>query len=101
MQNDIILSQHQSATSEFRATVFRATALVQGIVNTVSAPLKWLRGYYSSVCEKQLTMSQTLLLLNTQVAFVATILPADMPLLLRIACCGWFATSVMKCKKRI
>jgi|GEM_PF-1491867 len=71
------------------------------VLDLVKAPVVWLRAYYSSVCGKELTMGQTALLINTQAAFLVTALPADMPIIARLACCVWLVGSLRECKRKI
>ena len=68
---------------------------------TLLAPMEWLRKYYSAILEKEVSMKQTFLLIETQIAFAASIIPADINLLLRAGFIGWFAYSLMKCKHRL
>jgi hypothetical protein len=70
-------------------------------LNGVKMPIEWLRKYYSVVCEKELTFGQTMLLINAQVAFIATVFPANMPIVARIACCAWLVYSLKTCKNEI
>ena len=70
-------------------------------LNGVKIPIEWLRKYYSVVCEKELTLRQTMLLINAQFAFLATAFPANMPIVARIACCAWLFYSLKKCNNEI
>lgn len=70
-------------------------------LNGVKMPIEWLRKYYSVVCEKELTFGQTMLLINAQVAFIATAFLENMPIVARIACCAWLVYSMKKCKNEI
>ena len=70
-------------------------------VGKAKAPVRWLCDYYSAVCGRPLTMGQTVLLLNTQAAFLAAALPAEMPLAARLACCVWLIMSLRECKRKI
>ncbi len=63
------------------------------------APLEWLRTYYSKVCEKELTMRQTLELVSTQLAFIATVFPADATWTARIGCGLWLTVALLRCRK--
>lgn len=65
----------------------------------VKAPIAALAKYYSHVLEREISIRQTLLLLNAQAAFVFAAFPADGPFALRALCCGWFAYAVLKCKQ--
>lgn len=62
-------------------------------------PLLWLSAYYSSVLERKVSLRQTLLLVNAQMAFFFTVFPVAGPLLLRLLCCAWLLHAVLKCKQ--
>ena len=62
-------------------------------------PVEWLRKYYSAIIEKEISTKQTLLLLEAQLAFVLSMWPADINILMRTAFLGWFGYSLWKCKK--
>ena len=112
MNKNLILSSHL-ANEEYRT--FEPSAdiklwlnvidnLTQGLhkaIGSIRKPLKWLRKYYSTVLEKEVSMKQTALLLETQFAFVMGIFPADMHLLLRMACLTWFAFCLKRCQKSL
>lgn len=70
-------------------------------LNGVKIPIEWLRKYYSVVCEKELTLRQTMLLINAQFAFLATVFPTNMPIVARVACCAWLVYSLKTCKNEI
>lgn len=82
-------------------TRFGLAQSLQVLARAVKAPMEWLRAYYSSVCGKSLTMSQTLLLVNTQMAFVVSAFPVGMPLAARLAGCVWLVASLRKCRESI
>lgn len=79
------------------------TDYVKNCLDTMSLiarlPLEWLGNYYSKILEHKVSHEQTMLLLKTQVAFVLSILPANIPFLLRIVFLVMFACFLLKCKK--
>lgn len=80
------------------------SSLAQKLSKTADAikqPIEWLRKYYSIILEKEISMKQTALLLETQLAFAMAIMPADMHLLLRAASLGWFCLCLKRCKKSL
>lgn len=93
----------QSQTSDLRTILqnIQGSTILQDAANVVKAPVEWLRSYYSSVCGKTLTMAQTLLLVNTQLAFLFTAMPASMPIVARLAGLAWLILSLKKCKDSI
>ena len=52
----------------------------------VCRPIEWLCSYYSDVLERKLTMRQTWLLINAQLAFGAAFFPVEAPWVVRIGC---------------
>lgn len=70
-------------------------------VKAIKQPIEWLRKYYSVVLEKDISMKQTRILLETQLAFVLAIFPADIHLLLRVGSLVWFCNCLYKCKKAL
>lgn len=70
-------------------------------VKAIKQPIEWLRKYYSVVLEKEISMKQTRILLETQLAFVLSIFPADIHLLLRVGSLVWFCNCLYKCKKAL
>ena len=99
-KNMVFTASNQTVNSMQRSgnTVIMAA---NKALNGVKMPIEWLRKYYSAVCEKELTFSQTLLLINAQMAFIAAAFPASMPVVGRIACCVWLVFSLKKCEKEI
>lgn len=69
--------------------------------NAIKQPIEWLRKYYSIILEKEISMKQTALLLETQFAFLMMVFPADIHLLLRAASIGWFSLCLKRCKKSL
>lgn len=55
----------------------------------VCRPIEWLCSYYSNVLERKLTMRQTWLLINAQLAFGAAFFPVEAPwVVASVAWCG-------------
>ena len=67
----------------------------------VSKPLCLLASYYSAVLDREISMRQTLLLLNAQLAFVFVVMPSDASLIGRAICCAWFLKAVLACRKAL
>lgn len=109
MENNIAFQSQQADICSLLHNAFNAgllrnitnSAFLRDLAGTVKKPVEWLRGYYSSVCGKSLTMAQTLLLVNTQFAFLFTALPTVMPVVARLAGMVWLLASLWKCKKSI
>lgn len=82
-------------------TISSLTQKLSKTADAIKQPIEWLRKYYSIILEKEISMKQTALLLETQFAFAMAIMPADMHLLLRAASLGWFCLCLKKCKKSL
>ena len=67
----------------------------------VCRPIEWLCSYYSDVLERKLTMRQTWLLINAQLAFGAAFFPVEAPWVVRIGCLAWVISALLKCKREI
>lgn len=65
----------------------------------VCRPIEWLCSYYSNVLERKLTMRQTWLLINAQLAFGAAFFPVEAPWVVRICCLAWVVSALLKCKR--
>lgn len=65
----------------------------------VCRPIEWLCSYYSNVLERKLTMHQTWLLINAQLAFGAALFPMEAPWVVRIGCLVWVVSALQKCKR--
>ena len=67
----------------------------------VCRPIELLCSYYSNVLERKLTMRQTWLLINAQLAFGAAFFPMEAPWVVRIGCLAWVVSALLKCKREI
>ena len=67
----------------------------------ICRPIDWLCSYYSDVLERKLTMRQTWLLINAQLAFGAAFFPVEAPWVVRIGCLVWVVSALLKCKREI
>lgn len=67
----------------------------------VCRPIEWLCCYYSDVLDRKLTMRQTWLLINAQLAFGAAFFPVEAPWVVRIGCLVWVVSALLKCKREI
>ena len=65
----------------------------------VCRPIEWLCSYYSNVLDRKLTMRQTWLLVNAQLAFGAAFFPVEAPWGVRIGCLVWVVSALLKCKR--
>lgn len=67
----------------------------------VCRPIEWLCSYYSDVLDRKLTMRQTWLLINAQLAFGAAFFPVEAPWVVRIGCLVWVVSALLKCKREL
>ena len=67
----------------------------------VCRPIEWLCSYYSDVLDRKLTMRQTWLLINAQLAFGAAFFPVEAPWVVRIGSLVWVVSALLKCKREI
>ena len=67
----------------------------------ICRPIEWLCSYYSDVLNRKLTMHQTWLLINAQLAFGAAFFPVEAPWVVRIGCLVWVVSALLKCKREI
>lgn len=67
----------------------------------ICRPIEWLCSYYSDVLDRKLTMRQTWLLINAQLAFGAAFFPVESPWVVRIGCLVWVVSALLKCKREI
>lgn len=67
----------------------------------VCRPIEWLCSYYSNVLDRKLTMRQTWLLINAQLAFGAAFFPVEAPWVVRIGCLVWVVSALQKCKREL
>ena len=65
----------------------------------VCRPIEWLCSYYSNALDRKLTMRQTWLLINAQLAFGAAFFPVEAPWVVRIGCLVWVVSALLKCKR--
>ena len=65
----------------------------------ICRPIEWLCSYYSDVLDRKLTMRQTWLLVNAQLAFGAAFFPVEAPWGVRIGCLVWVVSALLKCKR--
>jgi len=90
MNNEMTFNLHQMAGN-------RAQEMMKKCVEKMSTPLRWLRGYYSDMTGRRLTMRQTWSLIEAQTAFFLGIMPADYALAVRVVLLGWSIVAIRKC----
>lgn len=96
MEKNITLQQ--SDIRVINAKQIQTSALLDGMKKAATAPVEWLRQYYSGVLEREVTMGQTLRYLHAQFAFLMCVFPTYDSLLVHIGVCAWMLWAVLKCR---
>ena len=71
-----------------------ALGIAKRVMAYASAPVEWLRRYYSSVLERDVTTAQTLRYLHAQAAFALAVFPSYDSLLMHAAAVAWLVAAV-------
>ena len=93
MEKQMTLEANALTTKGFATQVKRAAY-------RLAAPQRWLRKYYSYVLGHNVGKAQARMMTEAQLAFFAVTLPADYPLMLRMAVCAWFVVTVRKVRTK-
>lgn len=101
MEKNMVFTASNQTVDSMQRSANSVMTITNKVVSGAKAPIEWLRNYYSTVCEKELTFRQTMLLINAQFAFLVTAFPTNIPIIVRIACCAWLVYSLKTCKKEI
>ncbi len=80
-------------------TLKKVADMKKKAINMLNTPLKIMGDYYSHVLERPISIMQTKVITETQIAFLATILPLDYNLALRSLACAWLIITLKKCKR--
>lgn len=94
--------KEESLNSEMKEASLNSYAKkvnLNSCMKKVCRPIEWLCSYYSDVLERKLTMHQTWLLINAQLAFGAAFFPVEAPWVVRIGCLVWVVSALLKCKR--
>jgi len=79
-------------------TAKKASEVFKRVCNMLETPLRMMRRYYSYVLGREVGNIEAKVITEAQLAFFATVMPADMPLMIRISACVWFVLAVRKCR---
>lgn len=94
--------KEESLNSEMKEASLNSYAKkvnLNSCMKKVCRPIEWLCSYYSDVLDRKLTMRQTWLLVNAQLAFGAAFFPVEAPWVVRIGCLVWVVSALLKCKR--
>lgn len=76
----------------------KASTLIRKAAGRLNAPVQIMGRYYAHVLEREISLRQAKALTEAQLAFFATVMPADFSVMLRAAACAWFVMSIRKCR---
>lgn len=96
--------KEESLNSEMKEASLNSYAKkvsLNSCMKKVCRPIEWLCSYYSDVLDRKLTMRQTWLLINAQLAFGAAFFPVEAPWVVRIGSLVWVVSALLKCKREI
>ncbi len=91
MNNEMILNSRET----------RLYTVVNLLSAAVRRPLDWLTLYYIRALARPVSRRQTLVLVNAQLAFLATVLPAECPVVVRLLALAWLVSAVLKCREEL
>lgn len=89
MEKNILLSESMPS----------ARISYQHVIGKLLTPIEFLRRYYAKVMEREVSLRQTLLLLNAQLAFALTVFSIEAPFAMRVVCCLWLLNALWKCRQ--
>ena len=94
MEKQLIMTTNVGASK-------RMVMMMKRLSETLVMPMNCLRRYYAIVLEREITMKQAWVMTEAQLAFFATVLPADYHIVLRIAACLWFVATLKRCRSLV
>lgn len=94
-------SQQTNSQTVSETVAMAASIIAKKMTSKWNNAAEWLRNYYSGLLEQPLTLHQTGLLVQAQVAFMTAALPISAPALFRLAATVWLVAVLLKCKKEI
>lgn len=95
MEKNITLQQNDIRVLDTK--LMQSTSILNVIKKAATNPIEWLRQYYSSVLEREVTTSQTLQYLHAQLAFVMGVFPAYDSLLVHLGVGAWALWAILRC----
>ena len=93
MEKQLILTTNVGAS--------KSMMMMKRLSETLVMPMNCLRRYYAFVLEREITMKQAWVMTEAQLAFFATVLPADYHIVLRIAACLWLVATLKRCRSLV
>lgn len=74
----------------------RCTDVIKKVGTRLSLPQEWLRKYYSYVLNEDVSRTRAKAMTEAQMAFFATVMPMDYPVIIRLVACVWFVMALRK-----
>ena len=87
----MIMTAHTSAGK-------RMVMVMKRLNEALAMPMELLRRYYAYVLEREISLKQAKVMTEAQLAFFATVLPADYHFALRFVACMWLLATLKKCR---
>lgn len=91
------ISLQQSNIRVFNTKLMQPASIVNVIKKAATNPIEWLRQYYSSVLEREVTTGQTLRYVHAQLAFLMGVFPTYDSLLMHLGVCAWALWAILRC----
>lgn len=95
MEKNITLQQNDIRVLDTK--LMQPASILDTIKKAATNPIEWLRQYYSSVLEREVTTGQTLRYVHAQLAFLAGVFPAYDSLLVHLGVCAWALWAILRC----
>lgn len=95
MEKNITLQQNNIRV--FNTKLMQPASILNVIKKAATNPIEWLRQYYSSVLEREVTTGQTLRYVHAQLAFLMGVFPTYDSLLVHLGVCAWALWAILSC----
>ena len=95
MEKNITLQQNNIRV--FNTKLMQPASILNVIKKAATNPIEWLRQYYSSVLEREVTTGQTLRYLHAQLAFLMGVFPTYDSQLVHLGVCAWALWAILRC----
>lgn len=97
MEKNITLQQNDIRV--FNTKAVQPKQILSVIKKAATNPIEWLRQYYSSVLEREVSMRQTLRYVHAQLAFFMGVFPTYDSLLVHAAVGVWALWALLRCRE--
>lgn len=97
MEKNIALQQNDIRV--FNTKQVQTKRAISSIKKAATYPIEWLRQYYSSVLEREVSMGQTLRYIHAQLAFFMGVFVSYDSLLVHAAVGVWALWAIIRCRE--